>query len=91
MESGRSLRELFSFPGFVAAATLRGEFGNPKVRIVTLRRRKKGSIAFPAGTAAAAATTRGCAARAICVWRTGSCTLSSCVGACSARDVAACT
>jgi hypothetical protein len=41
MKTGRSLRELFCFPGFVATATLKGVFGDPKARIVTLRRRKK--------------------------------------------------
>jgi len=44
MKSGRSLRELLSFPGFVAAATLKGVFGNPKARIVILRRRKNGGV-----------------------------------------------
>lgn len=39
MKTGRTLRELFSFPGFVAMATLTGVFGDPKARIVTLRRR----------------------------------------------------
>ncbi|WP_164483975.1 hypothetical protein [Pseudofulvimonas gallinarii] len=41
MKSGRSLRELLSFPGFMAAATLKGVFGDSKTRIVILRRRKK--------------------------------------------------
>lgn len=40
MKTGRSLRELFSFPGFIAGATLKGVFGDPKQGIVTLRRRK---------------------------------------------------
>ncbi|MCC4596984.1 hypothetical protein NRY95_21905 [Xanthomonas campestris pv. phormiicola] len=44
MKSGRSLRDLFSFPGFVGLATLTGLFGDPKVRIVSLRRRKNGSV-----------------------------------------------
>lgn len=41
MKTARSLRELFSFPGFVAAAMLKSVFGDPKARIVTLRHRKK--------------------------------------------------
>ncbi|WP_313915566.1 hypothetical protein [Tahibacter sp.] len=41
MKTGRNLRELFSFPGFVSAATLKGVCGDPKARVVTLRRRKK--------------------------------------------------
>src|SRR3546814_3890279 len=60
MKTGRSLRELFSFPGFVAAATLKGEFGDPKMRIVSLRRRKKQRCARTAAIAAAAATTNAC-------------------------------
>lgn len=91
MKAGRSLRELFSFPGFVAAATLRGEFGDPKLRVVTLRRRKKRPSVRTAATAAAAGMTRGCAVRATCVWPAGTCMSSSSVGACTARDVAACT
>jgi hypothetical protein len=51
MKTGRSLRELFSFPDFVAAATLKGVFGDPKVRIVTLRRRKNRDPAAPKKTA----------------------------------------
>lgn len=91
MKSGRSLRELFSFPGFVAAATLCGEFGDPKARIVTLRRRKKRPCARTAATAAAAGMTVDCAVHATCVWRAGSCTSSSSVGEFSVRGVAACT
>lgn len=41
MKTGRTLRELFSFPGFVANVTLTGVFGDPKARVVSLRRRKK--------------------------------------------------
>lgn len=41
MKTGRRLSELFSFPDFVAAAALKGVFGDPGARIVSLRRRKK--------------------------------------------------
>jgi hypothetical protein len=37
----RTLRELFSFPGFNAQGQLQGVFGDPKARIVELRRQKK--------------------------------------------------
>src|SRR3546814_8892602 len=80
MKTGRSLRELFSFPGFVAAATLKGEFGDPKMRIVSLRRRKKQRCARTAAIAAAAATTNACSVPATCVWQVGIFTLSSSVG-----------
>lgn len=66
MKTGRSLRELFSFPGFIAGATLKGVFGDPKQRIVTLQRRKKPPCAPAAATAAPTATTSVCAVSA---WR----------------------
>jgi hypothetical protein len=37
----RTLRELFSFPGFYAERQLAGVFGDPKARIVELKRQKK--------------------------------------------------
>jgi hypothetical protein len=60
--------ELFSFPGFVAAATPKGVFGDPKARIVALRRRKKRPCAPTAATAAPAATTSACAGPATYRW-----------------------
>ena len=41
MKKARTLRELFSFPGFYAHRQLQGVFGDPKARIVELRRQKK--------------------------------------------------
>lgn len=41
MKYHKTLQELFSFPGFRANHHLIGKFGNPKVRIVKLVRRKK--------------------------------------------------
>lgn len=61
MKTGRNLRELFCFPGFAAAATLTGVFGDPKARVVTLRRRKKLRCVPGVAIAAAAATTSACA------------------------------
>lgn len=90
MKTGRSLRESFSFRGFVVAATLKGVFGDPKARIVTLRRRKKQRCARTAATAAAVATTGVCVAPATCGWLTGSCTWSSNVGGSTVRGAAAC-
>jgi hypothetical protein len=85
------LRELFSFPGFVAAATLRGDFGDPKARIVTLRRRKKRRCAPIAAIAAAAAMTRVCAEPVTYAWPVGYCMWSSNAGGSTARGVGACT
>ena len=41
MKKTRTLRELFSFPGFYAHEQLQGVFGDPKARIVELKRQKK--------------------------------------------------
>jgi len=41
MKKARTLRELFSFQGFIAKSQLEGQFGDSKSRIVVLERRKK--------------------------------------------------
>ena len=41
MQALRTLRALFSLPGFVASARLKGVFGDRCARVVVLRRRKK--------------------------------------------------
>ena len=41
MRQYKSLQELFSFGGFKAENKLKGRFGDPKARIVTLIRQKK--------------------------------------------------
>ena len=46
MKTGRSLREPFSLPDFVAAATLKAVFGNPKERTLTLQRHWGGVAAY---------------------------------------------
>jgi hypothetical protein len=42
VRENKTLRELFSFPGFYAKQQLQGVFGDPKARIVELKRQKKG-------------------------------------------------
>jgi hypothetical protein len=43
----RGLRDAYRFAGFVPGATVRGVFGKPLVRLLTLsRRQKKRSVAF---------------------------------------------
>jgi hypothetical protein len=37
----RQLRDAYRFPGFIPLAAVRGLFGDPMVRIVSLRRRRK--------------------------------------------------
>ena len=41
MKRARTLCELYSFSGFRAAAQLKGVFGDPDVRVVRLRRKKR--------------------------------------------------
>lgn len=41
MKKNKTLRELFSFNGFVAKNKLIGKFGDPKARIIDLVRKKK--------------------------------------------------
>ena len=41
MKETKTLRELFSFPGFYAQRQLQGVFGEPKARRVELKRQKK--------------------------------------------------
>jgi uncharacterized sodium:solute symporter family permease YidK len=41
MKKARTLLELFSYPGFIAKNQLEGKFGDPKVRIIQLERKKK--------------------------------------------------
>ena len=41
MKRARTWCELYSFPGFRAAAKLKGVFGDPDVRVAPLRRKKR--------------------------------------------------
>ena len=41
MKRARSWCELYSIPGFRAAAELKGVFGDPDVRVARLRRKKR--------------------------------------------------
>ena len=56
MKKARTLRELFSFPGFYAQRQLQGVFGDPKARIVELKRQKKEPYVQVAGKVIAAIT-----------------------------------
>jgi len=54
------LPDTYRFPGFRPAATVRGIFGDPKARIVSLqRRRKKRPVAFAANPSAPITTASG--------------------------------
>ena len=41
MRRKKSLKDLFSLPGFTAKKEIQGKFGEPKARILELRRQKK--------------------------------------------------
>lgn len=56
MKEKRTLRELFSFPGFKAKEQLQGVFGDQKARIVELRRQKKDQYAQAVARVTAATT-----------------------------------
>lgn len=57
MKKPRSIRELFSFPGFVAKAKLQGVLGDRFARVVVLQRRKKQRYALAVDTDAEVDTT----------------------------------
>jgi hypothetical protein len=44
LKKAKTLRELFSFPGFYAQQQLQGVYGDPKARIVELKRKKKSDM-----------------------------------------------
>jgi hypothetical protein len=44
MKKARTLRELFSFPGFINKRQLEGQFGDPKARIIVLDRKKNRNL-----------------------------------------------
>lgn len=57
MKKKKTLRTLFSFPGFKAMGRLQGKFGDPKARIVELKRQKKRQIALAAVSVVEVSTT----------------------------------
>ena len=91
MQAPRTVRALFSVPGFVAAARLTGVFGDRVARVVVLRRRKKRRDARAAAIGAVAATTSGPSASGTSGSPTGGSIWSSRAGACGARGAATCS
>ena len=59
----RRLADAYAFPGFRPLAMVRGVFGNPKARIITLLRRSKKHDAVVAARVSTAGTT---AKRGVC-------------------------
>ena len=62
----RRLWEAYAFPGFRPQGTVRGVFGDPEARVITLVRRSKKRSAAVADEHAGAGTTGARVARAIC-------------------------
>ena len=60
------LPDTYRFPGFRPAATVRGIFGDPKARLLTLQRRRKKRPAASAVNPSAPITTAGRDASATC-------------------------
>jgi hypothetical protein len=58
MKRARTWCEMYSFPGFQAAAKLKGEFGDPDLRVVRLRRKKR-LVSVRAAAASAVRSTTG--------------------------------
>src|SRR5260370_19834790 len=61
----RRLWDAYSFPGFRPQPTVRGIFGDPKARVITLNRRSKKQLVAVAMTSRWAGTTERSAACAI--------------------------
>src|ERR1019366_7493242 len=62
----RRLWDTYSFPGFRAEPTVRGIFGDPKARVITLKRRSKKQHPDAAVATRRAGTTARAARCAIC-------------------------
>ena len=90
MKQPKSLKALFSLPGFVAEARLLGVFGDRYARIVVLRRRKKRQRAPAAGINAEADTTSTRVVYGTCRLRDGGSICSSNVGASTALGAVPC-
>jgi len=84
----RRLWDAYAFPGFRPQSTVRGVFGDPKARVITLVRRSKKHSAVAADERTEAGTTDARAARAICPAGMRASTSNSRCGASSAAAAA---
>jgi len=90
MKDCRRLRDLFSFPGFVARARLAPVEHDSKARIVILQRQKKRRCVRTVGIVAAAVTISVFTVRVTCAWRGGACLWNLSAGECVVQDARAC-
>src|ERR1700722_16477379 len=77
MRKSMRLPDTYRFPGFRPAATVRGLFGEPKARVVSLRRDRKKRPVAPAGNPSAPSTTASSGASATCPAATPACSWRS--------------
>src|SRR3954449_2965326 len=66
LKRSRRLWDTYSFPDFRPEQTVRGVFGDPKARVITLKRRSKKRLAATAVASRWAGTIARCAGCAIC-------------------------
>jgi len=66
LSRGRYLRDAYKFAGFFPASAVRGVFGAPQVRVLTLRRRQKKRRVEFVGVGSAASTIRSFVWRETC-------------------------
>ncbi len=90
MKSCKTIKDLFSFPGFLANAKLTGVFGDRYARVVTLRRRKKQPSVPSVATSAGTGTTNRSNAFVIFRWQVYECIWMLNAGESNARGVMAC-
>ena len=85
----RRLWDAYTFPGFRPQPTVRGVFGDPKARVITLVRRSKKRFAAAALGCTLAGTTGAGGRYAICPVATRASTWKSKYGVCSVDVVGA--
>ncbi len=90
MKNFKTIRSLFTMPGFVANARLVGIFGDRYARVIGLKRRKKQPDVRTVDTDAGGAMTSKCAGSEIYRWQAGGSTWNSNAGASTVRSAVAC-
>ena len=88
MENQRRLDDAYRFPGFEPEKTVRGVFGDPKARVLRLRRRRKKRAVESAGRTIGASTIGNFAKSATCLVGTRVSTWRSKFGGSTAGGVA---
>ncbi len=90
MKNPKTIRSLFTFPGFTASSELVGVFGDRYARVIQLKRRKKQPSVLAVVTGAEGVTTRRSCGYVISPLPDGGSTWSSNAGVSIARGVTVC-